>query len=286
MVFGDENNKDLLAALLGALLEMPQSDFQGLEIMNNELLREFKEDKKGILDVRVKTSTGKQIDIEIQILPTEFMPQRTLYYWSKMYTGQIKSGDAYDSLMKCITINIIDFECIPLPKLHTVFHITEDETDYRLTDMLEVHFLELTKLSNEEKVSKKNDEVTDWMTFIDGKSEGVMKMLSQKNENIKKAYDILQIISKDEKARMLYEAREAEIKDQLTRAREYENRGRLEGRVEGRLEGRLEGMLEGDLEGRKETARNFLNMGMDAELVAKGTGLSLEQVEMLKQQLN
>ena len=29
----------------------------------------FKEDKKGILDVRVKTRDGRQINIEIQILP-------------------------------------------------------------------------------------------------------------------------------------------------------------------------------------------------------------------------
>lgn len=42
-----------------------------MEIINSELIREFVEDKKGILDVRVKTRLGKQIDIEIQILPTK-----------------------------------------------------------------------------------------------------------------------------------------------------------------------------------------------------------------------
>jgi hypothetical protein len=44
-----------------------------------------------------------------------------------------------------------------------------------------------------------------------------MEMLSQKNKDIKKAYDLLQIISKDEKAKMLYEARQAEISDERTR---------------------------------------------------------------------
>ena len=33
----------------------------------------------------------------------------------------------------------------------------------------------------------------------------VMEMLPEKNKDIKKAYDLLQIISKDEKARMLFE---------------------------------------------------------------------------------
>lgn len=45
------------------------------------------------------------------------------------------------------------------------------------------------------------------MELLDAKSKAVMEMLSEKNEDIKKAYDLLEIISNDEKARMLYEAR-------------------------------------------------------------------------------
>jgi hypothetical protein len=33
-------------------------------------------------------------------LPTEFMPERTLFYWSKMFTSQIQSGDGYELLKK------------------------------------------------------------------------------------------------------------------------------------------------------------------------------------------
>ena len=65
LIFGDEKNKDLLIAFLSAVLGVPAEDFEGIEIINTELLREFAEDKKGILDVRVKTKQGKQIDIEI-----------------------------------------------------------------------------------------------------------------------------------------------------------------------------------------------------------------------------
>ena len=90
LIFGDEKNKDLLIALLSAILRLPKEDFEGLEIINSELIREFVEDKKGILDVRVKTRLGRQIDIEIQILPTKFMPERTMFYWSKMYISQVK----------------------------------------------------------------------------------------------------------------------------------------------------------------------------------------------------
>jgi len=146
LIFGDQKHKHNTIAFLAAVLNMDKSDLAEVEIVNSELLREFKEDKKGILDIRVQTRDGQQINIEIQILPTEFMPERTLFYWSKMYVSQIKAGDMYDRLKKCITINIVDFECTPLKQVHSCYHLKEDHQGHCLTDLLEVHFLELPKL--------------------------------------------------------------------------------------------------------------------------------------------
>lgn len=73
------------------------------------------------------------------------MAERTIFYWSKMYTSQIKPGDTYDKLKKCVTINIVDFKCTPLKKLYSTYHLTEDKTGYRLTDIIEVHFLEIVR---------------------------------------------------------------------------------------------------------------------------------------------
>ncbi len=77
-----------------------------------------------------------------------------------------------------------------------------------LTDIFEVHFLEIPKLFDEDIERDENDPIVQWMEFLDAKSKGVMEMLSEKNKGIKKAYSLLQIISKDEKARILYEARQ------------------------------------------------------------------------------
>ncbi|WP_333888199.1 Rpn family recombination-promoting nuclease/putative transposase [Clostridium sp.] len=265
-IFGNEKHKDLLIALLRDILAIPEEEFDGIEIINSELIKEFKEDRKGILDVRVKTRRGKQIDVEIQILPTEYMPERTMFYWSKMYTSQIKPGDTYDNLKKCVTINIVDFKCTPLKKPYSSYHLTEDETGYRLTDILEVYFLEIPKLFDEDIEINQSDPIVQWMEFLDGKSKGVMEMLAEKNKDIKKAYDLLQIISKDEKARMLYEAKYAEISDQRTRMKSAEEKGRKEGAAEKA----------------EENAVNFLRLGVNEEVVAKGTGLSLDRVMELK----
>ncbi len=225
LIFGNENHKDITIAFLSDILGLPRSDFVDLEFTNTELLRLFKEDKKGILDVRVKTRDKRQINIEIQILPTDFMPPRSLFYWAKMFVSQIRAGDTYDKIRKCIAINIVDFECTPLKQLHSRYHLLEDATGHQLTDMLEMHFLELPKLHQADVSCSEDDPVVQWMLFISSKSQEVMNMLAQKNNDIGQAFNVLQILSQDETMRMAYEAREAELMDQRTRIKSAHKEG-------------------------------------------------------------
>ena len=120
------------------------------------------------------------------------MPERTLYYWSKMYSTQIKSGDTYDKLKKCITINIVDFKCIELKKLHTVYHLVEEKTKYKLTDLIEIHFLELSKLEDEEVPKDENDPIVIWMKFLNAKSknEPIEKIMKYTKLTIEKIEEI------------------------------------------------------------------------------------------------
>ena len=62
--------------------------------------------------------------------------------------------------------------------------------------------------------------------------------------------------------------------------------GLAKGRVKGRAEGLEEGLSKGRAEGREErnleVAINFLQLGTPCEIVAKATGLSLEEVLKLQ----
>ncbi|MDB9313808.1 hypothetical protein PN462_11910 [Spirulina sp. CS-785/01] len=51
---------------------------------------------------------------------------------------------------------------------------------------------------------------------------------------------------------------------------------------EAKEKGRIEGFAAGRVEGIQEVAQRLLNMGMTVEQVAQGTGLSVEQVEALR----
>jgi len=58
-------------------------------------------------------------------------------------------------------------------------------------------------------------------------------------------------------------------------------KGMAEGRAEGMAEGMAKGMAEGKTKAIIETAKRLLNMGLDMEQVAQGTGLSIEEVRKL-----
>ncbi|RCX18785.1 putative transposase/invertase (TIGR01784 family) [Anaerobacterium chartisolvens] len=278
LLFGDIKHKERLISLLSAILRLPEKEFEGIEIINTELPRMFEEDKKGILDIRARFSGGKQVDIEIQVLPSVFMAERTLYYLGKMYTTQVKEGETFHALKKCIAINIVDYEFLPVRKMHTVYHLNEDETGHRLTDAVEVHFCELKKVREGTGITDMNDPSIDWMRFIGARTKGEMEIMAETNETIRDAFNYLQVISNDEQKRLEYESRQLWLMDQRTR----EKVARDEGMKEGIDKGIEKGIEKGALQAKTGIVKNLRSMGMKACDIARVTGLTQEEVENIK----
>ena len=62
---------------------------------------------------------------------------------------------------------------------------------------------------------------------------------------------------------------------------EGREKGLAEGREKGLAEGMAKGMAKGMAEEKLATAKRLLDMGLDVLQTAKGTGLSIEEVEKL-----
>ena len=62
--------------------------------------------------------------------------------------------------------------------------------------------------------------------------------------------------------------------------------GREEGRKEGKEEGIKEGHAEGSKDERSKIAINLIRLGTSCEIITQATGLSEEEVSMLKKELN
>ncbi|QGP92291.1 Putative transposase, YhgA-like [Neomoorella glycerini] len=66
---------------------------------------------------------------------------------------------------------------------------------------------------------------------------------------------------------------------------EMQQQALLKGLKEGEQKGKLEGKLEGELKGKREVARNLLLLNVDIETIIKATGLSPDEIAVMKKQL-
>lgn len=290
LIFGKEGNEAILISFLNAALGLsPESRIQGIKIMNPELNKEYKEDKKSILDVRAMTIEGMQINIEIQLSNQYDMEKRSLYYWAEMYSRQIREGMAYKELTKAVTINILDFNYLHRThNYHNVFHLYEDKEKFQLTDALEIHFMELPKLIfkwGQREVNPWENVLVRWLLLLEGsENQEILETLEEiamQDSILHEAIAAWEKLSDDPKVREEYYMRRKAILDEKAAIREAELRTQ-EAVQKGMAEGKAIGIAEGKAKGKAEVAKNLLAMGMDISKIAKATGLSEEEVKKLK----
>ncbi len=271
-VFGREENQELLISFLNAiLLETDNQPITDLQIMNSEMLPEMAEQKLARLDVRVTTSDGRHINIEIQLVNHHNMERRTLYYWSLLAGSQLSAED-YSKLNKTITINILDFSYLRTQKYHSIYHLREETTNHRLTDVMEIHFIELPKFRESDE-NMLDSPLSRWLAFLDGDST-TREVLRMNDPLIDKACCELQKIQMDPAARRLYEARELGRQDYVVGLQGAREEGKTEGIEEGREEGREEAL--------HEVAVKMIQCGVDDSTIMEITGLSSMELAKLR----
>ena len=243
-----------MESFLKSILDIPEEEYETLTIVDPYLKKESKDDKYGILDVKLQTKSGYAIHIEIQLLSVKAMEERCVFYQAKMITGQVSSGNDYSRIKRVISIVIADFEFTPDDEYHQQFRLRNVKGS-EFTKLLEVNTLELTKLPSD--TDKSN--LWDWAKFI--KSEDDVEMLdsiSKKNPQIKKAVGILKELSADERTRMIYEDHEKARRDEAGR-RDY-------------------ALHQQSI----EIAKRMLKRNRPVDEVVEDTGLALDEVLALK----
>ena len=224
--------------LIAALLNVEPTEVESTTLMPTILRKRYPEDKYGILDVRVELKSGVQIDLEMQVESYDFWANRSVYYVSKMYTEQIKEGEDYDKLKKCIQVSIL---CFPLfkedDKCYRRITFCDAESGEEYSDLIEMHVLEISKIPPEQQ---NETDLMKWMRFFGGTCEEEFKKMAEKDKYIGEAYEALKNMSEDEIKRMEYEARQKAIRDYNSYMHSAERRGIKIGRDKGIKLGREE----------------------------------------------
>ncbi len=104
-IFG--SHEDILKNFLMTAIDWPFKDIEDLKFIDKDITKDMVIDKEARLDVLVILKDGTLINVEIQINKQEHYIERTLFYWSKLYEEQLKSGDSYGKLRPVVIINIL-----------------------------------------------------------------------------------------------------------------------------------------------------------------------------------
>ena len=259
---GSENiTKDFLEKILKRKIEKISLD------QNPILRRELKSDNLGVLDIITELDGKEKCNIEMQLIDKNNIIERMLYYWSKIYTKQIKAGEDYNKLEKTIVILIADFNIKGLEEVtyHSTWKIME--TNYAkkliLTDKLELDIIELSKIKGREN---EKDQLLDWLIFLENPESERVTLKMEENENLKDAVEKLNKISEDEKMQRIIELREKAIRDEHAI---YEK-------------GVNDGVEKGSKEKELQIAKNMLKKGIKESDIKEITGLTKEEIEELK----
>lgn len=263
-LFGEVGSERITKNFLETILN---KKIEKIDLSKNPILRrEFKDDKLGVLDILAELDGKERCNIEMQLVNSKSIIERILYYWSRLYSRQIKIGQDYNLLEKTIIILITDFKIEGLEELgyHSTWKIIEAKGRKRiLTEKLEIDIIELPKIEGKEKESGR---LLDWLYFLENpKSRRVTEKMEESKE-IKEAVEKLDSLSEDERMQRIADLREKAILDEKAIY------------AKGLDDGIKEGLEKGKQKEKLEIAKKLKKEGMNTELIAEITGLKIKEI--------
>ena len=242
-------NPKVRRGFIAALLKIDPESIRETTLLPTILEPDYEGAKQGILDVRVLLWDKTQLDMEMQVNFFEDWTDRVLFYTGKMFVNQIKKGEPYGKLEKCIHVSILDFILFPGDEeYYRVFHFRDDKTGKVYSDKMEIQVLELRKLPQDIQTG---EDIITWMKFFSGKNREEFEQMAKTNEYLDEAYSTLLDLSADDLKRLEYETREKALRDYNSQMESAERRGLAKGEERGQKIGEKRGEKIGEKRGEK-----------------------------------
>jgi predicted transposase/invertase (TIGR01784 family) len=146
---------------------------------------------------------------------------RSLYYLSRLFSEQLNKGDSFDKLSRTVAISLLNYGLVPhRAELHSVYRFREQSTGDDLSDLLEVHYVELSKLY--------------FLKFSGRYLEGVEPLPAAfiEEEGMEMAFQSMTRAYARDEVRDMIEARRKSEHDEATALKAARDDGKLEGKRE------------------------------------------------------
>ena len=309
-LFGTEMNKELLISFLNALLE-GKEEIDDIKYRNTEHLGAGVKDRKAVFDVYCENASGERFIVEMQKAEQDYFKDRSVFYSTFPIQEQAKRGEWDFQLKSVYTVGILDFvfpnnEYSPGCYHHTV-KLVDVEDKHVFYNKLTYVYLEMPKFT------KKEDELATmfdkWLYVLRNLSRLLERPAALQERVFTRLFEQAEIAKLTKEERDEYAESVKVYRDLINVVNTAERKGKKQGFAEGRAEGLAEGIEKGLAEGIEkglaegiekglaegiekglaegryaanvDNARKMKADGLPPELVAKYSGLSIDEVEQL-----
>jgi len=264
-------NFDILEGFLSELLRF---DVTIEHILESEGNKQDEYDKYNRVDILVRSAKHELMLVEVQNESQIDYFHRMLYGVSKLVTEYIKEGEPYGTIKKIYSINIVYFglgqgsdyvyeyqgNFVGLHQKDILTPTRVQQENYKLESIADIFpKYYLLKVNNFNDVAKST--LDEWIYFL-------------KNSEVKEEFKAKGLDKAKEKLR--YEQLSPADKKLYDRAQHHE---RIDKSVI------FTAQLEGKYNKAIEITKNLIQIGLDNQTIAQGTDLTLEHIELLRQEL-
>lgn len=274
-ILWDKANFDVLEGFLSALLE--DDSIRILNILESESNQPEENDKFNRVDLLVEDREKRKIFIEIQNTRESDYLERILFGASKIIGEHQKLGEDFKHISKVISISILYFNLglgddylyygttefrglntgTPLIVKKRIETTEDFEPKYSFTEKKIFPEFYLITVERYRNIIRKR--IDEWVYIF--KNNEVKE--GSNSKNIDKAAQKLAELNMPQEQRKAYER----YVENVVRERDMTNTAKEEGKDEGRKEGKI------------EIARQMKQEGMNSDLIAKLTGLTVAEIE-------
>ncbi len=258
-IFGNSAKTEILISFLNAVLKLEgRKKIVSISILNPYQLPIVLGAKSSILDVKATDEKGNEYIVEMQLTDKIGFAKRVVYYSAKSYSAQLSVGEDFSILKPTIFIGILNFEFLETQNYLSRHLILDAEThEHKLKD-LDFNFIELPKFN---KTEAELDNLMDkWVYFIKNAENLKVIPANANDKGLQSAYS--------EADKHVWSKADLEAYD-YARLREMDDK--------------TEKMM-AEHKTKIEIAKNSINAGLTNEIIAQITGLTIEQIEQLRQE--
>ena len=286
-IFG--NHPARLISLLNALLPLSEEEqIHEIKYLPTELVPENNSYRYAITNILCTDAKSNKFCVVIRIEWSNFFEHRVQFLASELYVNPAIKQVKYFAQYPTYSLNLIsDTFKYNTPDFIHNYHVVYDKDTHKVIEDLHFTFIELPKFTPHSITDKRM--MVLWLRFLTEINEETKEVPADllNDPEIGKAVEDLEVSGFTDAELWAYDkfwdsvsVERTLLDDRYQKGKEEGmEKGRAEGKEEGRAEGRAEGMSQRSL----EIARNLLSLGLPIDQITQATGLTEEEIELLKE---